>query len=227
MEKIIQINYMRCLKAFIRKLPLLIIITMAVGIFSAIVGYFVLEHENLYTARASAYTVTDELANSAKGVQYAEIAKSLSVAQLALDELGDIGLSKYDIYDMIKVEFDNESAYVNSSSIINIYVSAKDPLLTIQIANAVTKAFVQEVTAIIDESSQIAVLDLATQVDISYNAQDGLAMFILVGCIIGFFITAFITLLPEILSLKIISLSDVSLYGKLEVLGVIPDTTKI
>ncbi len=227
MEKIINIDYMRCLKALIRKLPLAIIIAIAASILSAVACYFVLDHENEYTARASAYTGTIAYGNAAQGVQYAELAKSLTVAEKALAAIGDTSLDKYDIYDMIYVSYDNESSYVNSSSVINIYAIYTDSQTAINVANEVTKAFVAEVGSIIDESNSISVLDIAATAEMTYDAQEQFILLTAVGGAFAFFLVCFIVVLREILSLRLITVSDGTLYGKLDVIGVIPNYSEL
>ncbi len=228
MEKIINIDYMRCLKTMLRRLPLALIIGIAVAIVASVIAYFVMDHDNAYTARASAYTGnTSGYGNAAEGVQYAEIAKSLTVAERALNALGNTSLTKYDIYDMIEVEFDNENSYVNSSSVINIYATSSEPQLTIDVANEVTNAFVAEVSEIMNEDHVISVLDLSSGVTLTYNAQS--QFFIIVGIAAGasILLVCFISVLLEILSLRLVTVQDATLYGKLNIIGVIPDSSEV
>ena len=228
MERIIQIDYMRCLKALLRKLPLALLVAFAFGIAGAICSYFFLDSNDEYTARASVYTrTTNEYGNAAEGVQYAELAKSLTVAERALEIMGTgATVTKYEVYDMIEVRYDNENAYVNSSAVISLYATHTDPQTAINVINAVAQAFVAEVTYIVKEDTQISVLDQASVAAVTYQAQQQFWMVTGLAALAGFILVCIIVVLREILSLRLNTVADGTLYGKLAIIGVIPDNTE-
>ncbi len=228
MEKIIHIDYMRCLKALIRKLPLAIVIGILAGILGAVACYFVLDGNNAYTARSSVYThSTNTYGNAAEGVQYAELVKSLTVAERALDIMGNSELSAYDIYDMVTLDYDDESVYVNSSAVINIFATSQDSQLAVEVANAVAEGFVDEVNYIMQETGRLAVLDVALIATTTYNAQQQFWIVTSITAALAFFITCFVVALLEVLSFRLITISDGTLYGKLNIIGVIPNNDEV
>ncbi len=224
MEKILNINYLRCLKSLLHRLPLAILFALTVGIITAITCYYVLPPYDEYTARASAYThSTNEFGNAAEGVQYAELVKSLTVAERAVENLPYTFLDKYDVYDMIEVSFDNESTYVNSSAVIDIYATSIDSQIAVEVANAVTEAFVTEVLLIAGEDTQISMLDDAAIATVSYEASKQFWIYTGIAAAAALVLVCFVVVLLEILSFKLNSIEDGTLYGKLNIIGVIPD----
>ena len=219
---------MRCLKALLRKLPLALLVALACAIAGAIASYLLLEPADEYTARASVYTrTTNEYGNAAEGVQYAELAKSLTVAQRALEIMGTSPLNQYEVYDMISVDYDNENAYVNSSAVINLYATYSNPETAVAVVNAVAKAFVAEVTYIVKEDTQISVLDQASAAVITYQAQKQFWIYTGIAALVGFLLVCIIVVLREILSLRLYTAVDGTLYGKLPIIGVIPNHTEV
>jgi len=224
MQQIMNIDYAKCLKIVISKIPLALLIATLGAISCAIVCFYTLEKEDIYSARASVLTrSTNEYGNAAEGVQYAELVKSLTVANRAMRILGERAPSQYEIYDMVSVEFDNSSPYVTSSAVINIHASAKNPADAIAVANAVAQAFVDEVNILIKRDTDISLLDSASVAPRTYNARREMIKYSVIAAAAGLLLVCAIAVIIDILSFRLISVQDGTLFGKLEVIGVIPD----
>jgi capsular polysaccharide biosynthesis protein len=223
MERIIYIDYMRCFRQVARKLPIALAVALLAGLAGATAGYFLLSHENRYEARSSVYTsTTNEYGNAAQGVQYADIARSESVALKALALIDDPSLTYRDVFGQIRVEYDKETPYVNSSAVIEIFASARDTRTAMSVANAVAKAFVAEVSGISKEGMAVDVLDIATSADQSYDASRALLACTLIAAALGLVLACAAVWILEALALRLVAVTDGTLYGKLELVGVIP-----
>jgi len=223
MERIIYIDYARCAKQVLRKLPVALAIALAAGLVAATVCYFALDHDNRYEARSSCYTkTTNEYGNASEGVQYAEFAHSLAVAGKAAESLGEEGLTADAIYGMTRVEYDKSTPYVNSSAVIEIFAESRDPATAMRVANAVAKAFVNEVSSIARQDVAVELLDVATTYAQSYDAVRTLVLYTLLAVAGAFALACFGFALADILSLRLDTVQDGLLYGKLELIGVIP-----
>lgn len=229
LSRIIEIDFLRCLKALLKNLKWIIctmLVFLAAGVLTAV--YYV-DAENVYDAKSSVYSISyGSYANSSEGVQviktYSDIVKSLRVAERAELLLGDGNLDKFAIYDMIEIEEPelNASGYpIDDSSIINIHAQSTSPDDAIRVANAVANAFVMEVSSITMESS-VQVLDEAYTCEITYNAlkEQGICVALFVAA--GILLSCAIIVLKEIFSTRIVSIQQGTLYGELDIIGVIP-----
>ncbi len=227
--RIIEIDFMRCLKAVFRHLKWI----AGCGIFSFIVGIILavccVDMENVYDAKASVYSIAyGSYSESAEGINvirtYSEIIKSLRVAERAALLLGDDSLDRFAIFDMIQVEEPEINAYgyrVDESAIINIHASSTDQEDAIRVANAVANAYVMEVTSI-TMSNSVQVLDEAYYCELTYNAGKNLLLCIGAVTLGGIFLCCGMIVLLEIFSRNVESMQQGALYGELEIMGVIP-----
>ena len=138
--------------------------------------------------------------------------------------LGDDSLDKFTIYDMIEVEepVANEFGYVDEeSAIINIHAYSTNKEDAVRVANAVADAYVMEVTSI-TMSNSVQVLDEAYDCAVTYNARKNQLLYILAITAVGFLLSCMIIILHEVFSSRVRSLKQGSLYGELEIIGVIP-----
>lgn len=227
--RIIEIDFVRCAKALFHNLKWIICSTLIFSVIGVLVAVFYLDTENVYDAKSSVYSIAyGSYAESAEGINaiktYSEIVKSLRVAERAALLLGDDSLDKFTIYDMIEVEepeVDANGYVVDESSIINIHAYSTNEEDAIRVANAVASAYVMEVTSI-TMSDSVQVLDEAYNCEVSYHALKQQAIYIALFAAIGIVLSCGVILLHEIFSSKIVSLKQGSLYGELEIIGVIP-----
>lgn len=228
MEQIVHIDYGKCFKALLRKLPLSLFAAILCGILCAVYSFYFIDRADKYTARSSVLTrSTNEYGSASEGVQYAELVKSLAVADRAMRIIGDNAPSQHEIYEMITVQYDNSTPYVMSSAVINIYAVSTDPAKSITVTNAVAQAFVDEVNALIRRETDVTILDQASVASKTYNARNEMLKTIGIGAAGGFLIVCAIIVLLEILALRMVCVQDATLHGKLEVLGVIPNDTDL
>lgn len=227
--RVIEIDFVRCFKALLKNLKWIIYSTVLFFVIGIFVAVFFVDTKNVYDAKSSVYSIAyGSYSESAEGINaiktYSEIVKSLRVSERAALLLGDDSLDKFTIYDMIEVEEPvlNSYGYVEEeSAIINIHAYSTNKEDAVRVANAVANAYVMEVTSI-TMSNSVQVLDEAYNCDITYNARKNQLLYIVVITAIGLLLSCAIIVLHEIFSSRIRSLKQGSLYGELEIIGVIP-----
>lgn len=225
MERIIYIDYMRLLRALRAKISFVVTVMLVLGLIGAVGIFIISDGNDKYTARSSVYTTsTNEYGNAAEGVQYAEIVKSMAVAESVKASLGEqiSDLSATDIYSMIEVVYDNDVVYVNSSAIIDIFVTADNATDAALIADSVAVAFVDVVSHIADNTAKLGVLDVADSPEKTVNARKDFLKYTAVFLVLGFVIGCLIVLIPEILCLRLVTVRDGTLQGRLDLIGAIP-----
>lgn len=230
--RIIEIDFLRCLKAVFKNIKWVILSTFAFLFIGIMVAVLYLDTENVYDAKASVYSIAyGSYSESADGIQairtYRDIVKSVRVAERAAVLLGDSSLDKYAIYDMIEVEEGevNDYGIESESSIINIHAKSTNPEEAIRVANAVASAYAMEVTSITNSDS-VQVLDEAYYCEVTYNALKQQILYTAVIAIAGMLLAIVVIVLMEIFSTKIVSVEQGSLYGELDIIGVIPKQEK-
>ncbi len=177
-----------------------------------------------YHATSTIFAVSYEsYSDSVEGMNiirdYAEVVNSTKVADLASSYLLNEVTSK-EIQQMVS------SAYSTDSNIITILAQSDDPEIAVKVANAVANAFIQEMISITSEET-IQVLDSATTARL---VQQGALMawvyrFIIVVGAVGCFAAVIIVLAA--IDTKVCFPSEVTLDGKIELLGIIPDKNSV
>lgn len=230
--RIIEIDFLRCIKAVFRNFKWVVCSTFAFLFIGVMAAVLCLDTENVYDAKASVYSIAyGSYSESANGIQairtYRDIVKSVRVAERAALLLGDSSLDKFAIYDMIEVEEGEVNAYgvESESAIINIHAQSTNPEDAIRVANAVASAYAMEVTSITNSDS-VQVLDEAYYCEVTYNALKEQAILAGVITVAGFLLACVIIVLMEIFSTRIVTVEQGSLYGELEIIGVIPKQEK-
>ena len=117
--------------------------------------------------------------------------------------------------------YDSYGYPTEESSIINIHAYSTNKEDAIRVANAVANAYVMEVTSVTMTDS-VQVLDEAYTCTIEYNALKQQIIYIIIFLLIGLAFSCCVVIGCEIFSTKILSLKQGSLYGELEIIGVIP-----
>lgn len=139
-----------------------------------------------------------------------------SIAERAQMFLGDFELTVDEILDM--VSYDHEEGKVT----MEITASSEDSKVAIEVANAVAESFVIEAQST-TKSDSYKVLAKAS---LEESGVSELAICIL-GALLGFILPVIIIVLKQMLSDKIYYVSDAALGDKLEIIGVIPEQTKL
>jgi len=221
-ERIIEIDYKRCGKALLNNIPLIIAVTMLFTFIAATIIYHTVDKEDIYETRASVFSISgDVYEETLDVVQYADIVKSLKVAKRAALILNDSSIDEYDIYNMVEVDYDDSPYTSISSAVININTTSTNGSEAIKVANAVAEAFTTEVFSITGHN-RFRVLDIATTSLKTYNAQKKMFEYTAIAGIIGLLLICFILVMLEILSLRLKTIKDGTLNGKLDIIGIIP-----
>lgn len=217
----LQIDLWRCLYVLWRKRVRIFLLSAAAFLVACVAIVDVTG--NLYSATATVYSTAEggsslELATQTSTAmqRYAQVAQSLKVLNRAAELVGDSNITGQRLSGIISV------GVTKDSSILNIKATASSPMLAVSAANAVSAAFVSEITAITGRNNA-QVLDVAVGYVMVRNGirsqwmMRGLAGAIAFACICG------IILIMDICSRKVHSLKSASLNGDLEILGTIPD----
>lgn len=223
-NRIIEIDFERCFKALIVYSKAIFIATLACMLIGVGLGGLVISQEDEYTAHSSVYSIVyGSYADSTDSLQtmiaYADIAKSYKVAERASLLLGDNNLDTETIYNMITTEYDSNT--YTYTSVIDIYAKSNDRNTSVRVVNAVTEAFVLEISSLTGKED-VKQLDKAYDAKETYNST--FAKFKTVGLcgLLGLILSCAFIFIREVFSLKMYSAKDASLYGTLDVFGVIP-----
>lgn len=216
MERIIDIDFQRCLRAvFSKGLALLLAL-----IFGLLAGYGVslafFEAENEYTVYSEVSCVA---ATDISVVPfYAELVKTANVAQRAAELLNN----SYTISEIINLIQINYSANVVSGiPVIEIGAMTRNPEETVAIVDAVTEAFVVELQALMQDET-VRRLGDSSNVVMLYNAKRT-RLLVTVGTALAFvLLLAAVIVIREILALHLSTVKDGLLGGQLKLMGVIP-----
>lgn len=228
-NRVIEIDFVRCFKALLKNIKWIIASAVLFLLIGILVALFYVDSDNVYDAKSSVYSIAyGSYSESAEGINairtYSEIVKSLRVSERAALLLGDDSLDKFTIYDMIEVEepsLDANGYPEEESAIINIHAYSTNQEDAVRVANAVANAYVMEVTSITLTDS-VQVLDEAYYCGLTYNARKQQLIYAAVITLIGIVLSCAIIVLHEIFSSRIASLKQGSLYGELDIIGVIP-----
>lgn len=224
-NKIIEIDVRKCAKAIVKSYRLILLvslISMVIGIFCA---FFMIRQKNEYKATSSVYSIVygsfSESTNSLRAmVQYSDIVKSHRVAERAEILLGDSTIDKNDIYKMISTSYDSSSS--NSSSKIYISALSTKKEASINVANAVADAFILEIANLTGQND-VQVLDRAIDATMCYNAHTSRLKTIIIFIFLGALGACLYISLRETLSQKMYTPRDATVYGQLDIIGVIPE----
>lgn len=214
----LQHDLSNCIRVIKRKIwiPIVgVIIGLLVGILIKPVA-----EPNVYEAYATVYNTSygeyQQALNSVGAMKnYTDIVKSYKVCNRAQLLLGDSNLDIETIQDMIKVDF-GEKTYI-----LSIYAYSEDSDTAIRLANAVADSFIIEIQNItgIDTAK---VLDQANRSYLYKNGvKEQIIMYVLLA-ILGAVIAIGSVILSVVFSKKLRFISNCTLSGELEILGVIP-----
>lgn len=225
-ERIIEIDFLQIIRSVVLKWKLLLV-AASIGILVAEVAtYFLADQEDLYQATSSVYCAPDEYYSlSAESVQlmrtFVDIVQSSSVIERANGIMGNVYPDEETIYEMISVIYDNSGTY-NNSVILKIQAESPNAQEAMDVANAMAEAFSLEMSSIMNRG-EVHVLDSAKTAIVSYEAEEYNILYIAIGAVGGMLLLAVWIVLKEIFVVNLHSVNDATLFGKLEVVGVIPD----
>lgn len=232
-QRAIDVDVMQCLMV-LRKNLVKIIAALLIGLLIGTGCAFGLEDnwEDQYTASASVYSLVDSsYEDSAIGISairaYSYIVKSYSVAQQIADKLEGSDLNAQEIYDMLRIDDQviqgTTYVYENQASVLTIYADYSDPQVAMMVANTAADVFIKNVNQIFPQD-YLRVLDYAYDTEKTFNVVKRFSLYIAAGGI-GVTLLAVGALISTVVFAKrVVTTGDCSLYGELDVLGVIPVT---
>lgn len=212
MNKELNIDLKRCIKAVLRKWWLILI----VGVIFYSIAYLLSENssrQDEYTAEATIYSASDYSVLTL----YSDIITSTKVSEQAANILNIPDLSAENIKKMV--------SFKSYSLVLGIHATSTDELLAIKVANAVATVFIDEVNRIAG-SSLAHMLDEATTTELSYNKRLEQLKFRIIVTLIGIILLCSWIILKEVFSRKVHTLSDTSLDGEINIIGVVPSFKK-
>ena len=225
-KRLIEIDVRRCFKALKTHLSWIFmsaILFLAIGIVFALATE---EKQDMYKASSSVYCITEGGDYSATYdstklmMTYAEIGKSQTVLERANQIMGNRYESTQDILDLVDIDYD-ESAVIESA-LLRVNAVGPDKDEVVEVANAVAEAFVIEMSNI-TENGDARILDKAKFAEKDVNAQKNILKVVGIFAIGGAVLMCIYLVLREIFSNKLVTVKDGTLYGKINIIGVIPD----
>lgn len=200
------------------------LLVVAITIMTTLIGLlftFGKESPNIYIAESKVFSSvsTEENASNNNNLMtlqsFSDIAISKKVCERAASILGtDLGLDALAIQGM---------TYVDSSSDITLSISVRSefPEVAMRVANAVTEAFVREVTGVTGTDT-IRILDTADDYQIYSEGSKKILMQRLIFTMFGLIASAGWILLSEFFSNKLKSISQCVGEDADEIISVIP-----
>jgi len=230
-ERLIYIDFLQCFRAILQKWKLILAVASVGILVAGVATYFLAGQEDVYQGTSSVYCVAEgSYTQTAETVQmmniYVDIIQSSRVAERANSILGNAYPDANTILRMIAVDTGEEKSIyystISKSSIV-IKISAQSTNVTeaINVANAMAEAFSLEMSSMLSNTS-VQVLDSAETTEVVYEAEKQNILYIALGAAAGFFLAAAWIAIKEIFVINLHSVNDGTLFGKLDVIGVIP-----
>lgn len=229
-DRLIYIDFGQCIRAILQKWTVLLAMASIGILIAAVATYFVADQEDVYQATSSVYCVAeDNYSQTAESVQmmniYVDIIQSSRVAERANSILGNAYPEADALLGMITIDTGEEDAVyyaANTSIVIKILAESTNAMEAIDVANAMAEAFSLEMSSMLSSTS-VQVLDSAQSVEVVYEAEKQNIIYIALGAAAGVFLAAAWIAIKEIFVINLRSVNDGTLFGKLDVIGVIPD----
>ncbi|MHB8131389.1 MAG: YveK family protein [Mobilitalea sp.] len=212
MNKEINIDLRRCLKAILKKWWLMVII----GALCYCVAFLITINnlrEDEYTAETTVYSI---IANDYSSLsKYSDIITSSKVSEMAANSLNISNMNASKIKEMISI---ND---YSTTLVLGISATSTDKNLAIMVANAVADAFIEEVNNIISDNS-LRMLDEATTAELSYDKKIVQLKLRIFAALAGIILMCVWIAIREIFTRKIYNLSDMKIDGEIDIIGIVP-----
>lgn len=184
------------------------------------------------TATLHSFSATD-VGSTSVGLEtlqrYSDTIKSRRIASEVAKMLEDPELSTDKIYEMLSTEsrytYTTTVRYNNDLTVVPIYADSADREQSIAVANAAADVFAAEINELLG-SDVIQVFDYAYTTE-SDGLTDSMRIILSIAAAVligGFTIICFI--IRMILSSNIQTMTDLSFYGQIPILGVLPEKQK-
>ncbi len=223
-NRVTEIDLYKIRKGLKKSYKLILVFCLVFLLLGIVISTFFIKQSDEYKATSSVYSIvygsiSDSTTSLHAMLQYSDIVKSNKVAERAAMILGDPSISKNDIYKMIYTSSDSDT--LKSSSKLYINAVATDKSVAIKVANAVADAFVLEISSMTGEND-IQTLDKADDAVRSYSVFQTKIKIIFLMSVSGLLCAILYVGARETLSHKMYSPKDATLYGELDIIGVIP-----
>lgn len=190
--------------------------------------------ESSYRATATLYSFDSSDAGATSvGLEtlqrYSEMIKSRRIASKVADTLANPELNADKIYEMLSTEsryvYTSTVRYSSDLVIIPVYADSASRTLSIDVANTAADAFASEINTLLG-TDVIKVLDYAYTAEAVEDMDSMQVILISAAAILvgGFTIMCF--MLRVIFSSKIQTMTDLSFYGQIPILGVLSEKQK-
>ena len=227
-ENEVEIDVGRCLRTLGRKWNFLIIMAVLFGI----VGFILTldKGEDRFTATSTVYAMSGDSYNDAKlGVtamnEYSDIVTSMKVCERAALLMGNPNVNGETIMRATSVdagEKTSNSVMVQTSTILKITCEYSDPVVAMEMAQAVSDAFTIEMENILG-SDAVKPLDKPFNYKVSFDATQNQWKIRMMMFIFGAVVAAVIVVLGEIFNSNTCTIRECTLHDELPIIGVIPD----
>lgn len=188
-----------------------------------------LEIETSYRATATLYSFGN--ANMAViGLEtlqrYSGMIKSRRIAKEVSERLEDPELTIDEIYEMLSTEpryvYTSTLRYDSDLTVIPVYADSPDSARCIEVANAAALAFASDINGLLG-TDVIEILDYANSAEAAENKKIVQAALVIAISLLAGLLTILCILLRVILSSRIQTMTDLSYYGQIPILGVLPE----
>lgn len=218
LEKEFEIDLTKCVRALLHNWWVILLSTLLCLLVGILFTWN--RSPDIYYAKSTVYSAAygsyEQSAESTRAMQaYAELVKSLKVSERAVLLLGDETATPQMILSSVDV------SYTTDSPILSILAYSTKKEEAIKISKAVANAFVIEMKNITGKEN-IQMLDEAYDVKIRHDGNNEQIKKRGIFALAGFLLSGLFFVIREIFSKRVVYVNDVTLNGKIEILGVIP-----
>ena len=226
-ENEMEIDVGRCLRALVKRWRFLIVMAILCGVAGFILTME--KKEDTYQAISSVYAMSGDSYSSAQvGVSamndYADIATSMKVCERAALLMGNARVTGDDIMKSTTVSTGKKSSSsttVQDSTIMKITCEYTDPVVAMEMSQAVAEAFTIEMENILGTDA-VKLLDKPYAYKVSFDATQHQWMIRIAAFLVGLLIGAAVVVIGEIFDSRTRTIRECTMREDLPIIGVIP-----
>lgn len=229
----LEIDVGRCLRALVKRRKIIALVTVL--FFVAGLGFTLNVGDDQYTASATVYASADgsyaDATNAVTAMNaYLNVANSYKVSQRAALIIGRSDVSATDVQNAVhvsssanKTSSSSITNFMNSSAtIISFSATTSDPVLSMDMADAMAQSYAIEMAEILNNDS-VKTLDNAHEYNKTTNAALSAWRNRIMFMLAGFILVCGVVVLCEIFDRKVRTVREASIRENLPVIGIIPD----
>lgn len=230
----LEIDVGRCLKALIKKRKFIALVTVLFFVIG--LGFTLNVGDDQYTATATVYAAADgsytDATNAVTAMNaYLNVASSYKVSQRAALIIGRSDVTATDVQGAVSVSSSANKGSSNSSitnfmnssaTIINFSATTADPVLSMDMADAMAQSYSIEMAEILNKDS-VKTLDNAYTYYKTTNATLSAWEKRMAVMVVGLIFACTVVVLCEIFDKKVRTVREASIRENLPVIGIIPD----